>query len=69
MPVDEIEALSKKLHKLAEMFEMACKMGEGFEAFEIIGSLYETMPALRTMAKEIHGKETPDWRSLDEINN
>lgn len=52
---ERIENLSKRLHLLAELFETACKRGDGFLASEQIGKISEMLPELRGMVKLTHG--------------
>lgn len=53
--MDEIEELGKKIHQFAELFEMCCKLGDGYDAAIIIGRLQGIMPELKEMAMKCNG--------------
>ncbi len=66
MSVEEIEELGKKIHQLAEEFETACKMADGFEAHYIIGKLQSVIFSLKTTAVRCHEMNRPDTPELNE---
>lgn len=60
---EAIATYGKRLHEFAEMFEAACKAGDGFEAMKIIGRIAQSLPAMELIAKDAHeGIERPEMR-------
>jgi hypothetical protein len=59
MLTEEIEEHGKQLHQFAEMFEIACKTGDGFEASVVVGRIIQVIPELRVLAKTINEASQP----------
>lgn len=60
MMVQEIEELGKKIHQLAEEYEVACKAGDGFQAYLVIGELSMLTFSLKVMGKRCCEMNRPD---------
>lgn len=52
---EQIESIAKRLHQAAEEYQAACKQGDGFAAFEVIGNLRSNMGEMRRLAERCHG--------------
>ena len=64
MIVEEIETATKQMHQLAEEFNTACKAGDGFQAYYVLGTLYSLVPSLRAMGKKCHEMNQPEITKL-----
>lgn len=60
MLVEEIEELAKKFYQLAEEYEAACKAGDGFQAYFVIGELQMLIFSLKVMGRRCHEMNRPD---------
>ena len=60
MLVEEVEELGKKMHQLAEEYETACKAGDGFQAYFVLGQLRNMIFPLMVMGKRCHEMNQPN---------